>query len=511
MRAKTAILLSLAGFMSPLWAEEIQWRPAVPRAEQAASPSASTPSASTPNTVSASGESTRCVSLARPVALPATEQKPGDPRLTPVDFRPVPVTRSRSEDNRFSSPLPSGPIIAGTAQGSGTQNGAQNGAQNGKSAPKDKSEPPEEIPTAPTPLPPSSESMIMPLDDGGMMVTGDGFGPGFPFFLGGVGPRNYFYVSAEYLLWTIRQDNVTPLLTSGNLNNIDSAVLYGNDQLAGPGRNGGRFTVGFWCPCYPDIGVEVVGTFLGQRTSSFTANGTMFVPLGNNTPLLTLTNGSFAATSTSELWGIEANARYKWYQGPILWVDCLLGYRNLSLNESLSIYNQSRGGGALPSFGTIRTLDQFSTTNSYNAIQAGAEFNWNFLRYFTLGGFVKLGLGNVSQSLSINGISDANGQPGGLHALSSNIGNYSRNDFGIMPDLGVKLGWNPTDRIKLFVGYEFLYLNSVMRVGEQVDGRIDTGLLPNQRRAGPLANPRPLLTQSTFWAQGVNFGVIFNW
>jgi len=507
MRAKTAILLSLAGLMSPLWAEEIQWRPAAPRAQQAAAQGGS----------SAAGSTSRGVSLARPVALPVADQRPAASGVTPIDFRPVPVARTRGgEENRqeirHASPLPSGPVIAGTAQDKGAQgSGSSSGTRNGKPSTKDTQEPLEEIPTAPTPLPSPADGLILPLDDG---LSGDGLGgPAYPFFLGGVGPRNFFYASAEYLLWTIRQDNVTPLLTTGNLNNLNSTVLYGNNQLASPGRNGGRFTLGCWCPCYPDVGVEVIGTFFGRRTANFGANGTMFVPLGNNTtPLLTLTNGSFAATSTSEFWGIEVNGRYKWYQGPLLWVDCILGYRNLSLNESLSIYNQSRGGAArLPSFGTIRTLDQFATSNSFNAIQAGAEFNWNFLRYWTVGGFFKLGVGNVSQSLSINGISDANGQAGGLHALSSNISNYSRNEFGIMPDLGVKVGWNATDRLKLFIGYEFLYLNTVMRVGEQVDGRIDTGLLPNQNRVGPLANPRPLLNQSTFWAHGVSFGAIFSW
>lgn len=419
MRAKIAILVSLAGLSCPLCADEIQWRSASPRAARAGS---------APSTASAPA---RPVTLAAPVAVPAQEQASGDPGVTPVSFRPVPVARTRGEEVRYASPLPQGPVIAGAAQGKDT---AGNG-QGGKPTPKDKQEPIEEIPTAPTPLPPSpnGSGLIIPLDSGVAMTDGTGFGP--DFFLSGVNARTWFSASAEYLLWAIQPNDL-----GGALPDVGA-----NGAGAGPWRSGARLSMLHWFPCHQDFGAEVTGLFLDQRSAFFAG-------------------GNLAAVSTNALWSIEGNLRYRWYSGPYFWMDAILGYRHFSVNELLTVRDLGTQGQT-----------RFGTDNTFDGASGGVEANWNFWRAFTLGGHAKVGLGNVTQSLIV---------PGNNLALS-------RNSFGVLPDFGMRFGWNLTSNVNLFAGYDVIYLNSSTRLGEVV-----------ARQGAP---------GSGVWAHGFSFGLVYSW
>jgi Putative beta barrel porin-7 (BBP7) len=54
---------------------------------------------------------------------------------------------------------------------------------------------------------------------------------------------------------------------------------------------------------------------------------------------------------------------------------------------------------------------------------------------------------------------------GGLLALSSNSGHFDRNRVAVVPELGVKLGYQLTLHFRATVGYDFLYWNNVVRRG----------------------------------------------
>ncbi|MGG7379585.1 BBP7 family outer membrane beta-barrel protein, partial [Escherichia coli] len=58
---------------------------------------------------------------------------------------------------------------------------------------------------------------------------------------------------------------------------------------------------------------------------------------------------------------------------------------------------------------------------------------------------------------------------GGLLALPSNIGNFQRNRFGVVPQVGLKVGYNLTDNLRVYVGYDFLWWCNVVRPGDQID------------------------------------------
>ena len=63
--------------------------------------------------------------------------------------------------------------------------------------------------------------------------------------------------------------------------------------------------------------------------------------------------------------------------------------------------------------------------------------------------------------------------------------------------------------MRVFVGYDFLYLSDVVRAGDQVNLAVN----PNPLRGvtGGPAQPVFIVRPSDFWAQGVNFGLEFRY
>jgi hypothetical protein len=97
--------------------------------------------------------------------------------------------------------------------------------------------------------------------------------------------------------------------------------------------------------------------------------------------------------------------------------------------------------------------------------------------------------------------------PGGLLALSSNIGSHSRDIFTVVPEVRLQLAYDVGPRLRLHAGYDFLYWSQVLRAGDQIDLVVNPDLLPP---ALPGAFPlRPAFTfqGSSFWAQGIDLGL----
>ncbi|HZZ82492.1 MAG TPA: BBP7 family outer membrane beta-barrel protein, partial [Gemmataceae bacterium] len=102
---------------------------------------------------------------------------------------------------------------------------------------------------------------------------------------------------------------------------------------------------------------------------------------------------------------------------------------------------------------------------------------------------------------------------GGLFAQPSNSGHVSASTFTAMPILETKVGYQVTQRLRAFVGYDFLYWNGVVRPGNQIDRNINLSQDPilgatKGVQAGPIG-PLPRFDRSGFWAQDINFGVDF--
>lgn len=357
-----------------------------------------------------------------------------------------------------------------------------------------------------------------------------------------------FWVSAEYLLWFTRSQSVTPLVTvsptgtplaqSGVLGFPTTTSAF--DHINNNPYSGGRFSAGIWLPGTCDWGVDATYFFLGRQTNtqSFGSGGdpqysrpVIDANSGANVAQLVafpgIVNGIAVVSNYSELWGLDINLRKRVCCGCNYWLDLLGGYRHLDLVEGLSVsenLNVLNPNGTVA--GNIVVVDSFRTTNRFDGAQLGIQGQWNFTPRFFLGASFKLGFGNVHQTIDINGSTTFTGfgvpgaingtRNGGILALPTNIGHWNQNRFAVLPEVGVKVGMDLTQHLRVYFGYDFLYLSDVVRPGDQIDPVINRSQLPQVTIPGtpPLVGPRRptvLFRTTDYWAQGVNWGIQYHW
>jgi len=242
---------------------------------------------------------------------------------------------------------------------------------------------------------------------------------------------------------------------------------------------------------------------------------------------------------TSRLQGVDINASYNVTASNTLHLGLIGGFRYLNLREDLAFPNVGVVtnaalatpifGGTVPFVGEVNdTVDQFSTRNDFYGGQFGVRADL-LLGNFFVNVAAKLALGDVQESLTINGaiVTNATGGfttpaastvvPGGIFAQQTNIGHYLRDCFAVAPELNVKVGYQLANLARLSAGYDLLYLSSVARPGNQIDRAINTNQfvdytgLPLPAFTGPSRPAFLGLKGSDFWAQGITFGLEFSY
>ncbi len=345
----------------------------------------------------------------------------------------------------------------------------------------------------------------------------------------------------DYLLWWVRDSRFPVLLTRGDpydarpgaLGMPGTVPLFGGN-VSNSDHSGGRFTLGYWLDDDQAVGVEAGYFFLGERSAGMRAGGNnqggypvvsrpFFDVLANreDASLVAypgLISGTAAVSASSFLQGAEANASAAGWRGDLGRLDFLAGFRYLQLIEDLGITEDTQVNAAAPVFKghAIHVADQFTARNAFYGAQLGARYQ------FCHGGWslevlAKLGLGDSHQSMDIHGLT-ANtpaGQiplpvPGGLLALASNSGHFTRDTFAVAPEVGVNLAYQINQYVRVRAGYSFLYWSDVVRPGDQIDRGVNVNAVPTSLTYGVPAGPaRPAFAfhSTDFWAQGVNFGL----
>jgi len=239
-----------------------------------------------------------------------------------------------------------------------------------------------------------------------------------------------------------------------------------------------------------------------------------------------IASGRVVIDAPSFLQGTDANLTAKlWHDEHFHW-DALAGFRYLNLNEGLNI-NAVSNVALVPEFkgmgipfdgNTIIVNDAFETRNHFYGGQLGMRGGFNRGRWHMdfLG---KVALGVSHQIVTIRGSTNINTQPAfaqdaGLFALSSNSGRFTSNSFAVVPEVGVNLKFQLTERLQLFGGYSFLYWSSVARPGDQVDTAVNPNLVPTSATYNQVGGPnRPALNfrSTDFFAHGANFGLEFHY
>jgi hypothetical protein len=399
---------------------------------------------------------------------------------------------------------------------------------------------PEELPVQPSPAtappPPGPPPYFAP----GVAPTASA-PPLFPdATLDGFATR--FWFSVDYLLWWTKGDQLPPLATTGSqsdaipgaLGQPGTQVLFGGDYNTQV-RSGARFRGGYWFT--PDQLIGIDGTFFflgpqGTRFSAFSPGDPIltrpFFDINNNREDSFLVaypgkqGGFLSATDSNFLWGADTNLRSLLFRGPSYQVSVLGGFRFLDLHDSLRINETDvlypQGSGDVTTW--AMTADRFHTSNQFYGGQLGTDLRWGRGR-FSVDVLTKIALGASVERATINGCSSfmaSNGSQAqvgiGELALPTNIGWAEKDQFAVVPEVGVNLGYALTRHFRLTFGYTFLYWSSVFRPGDQIDRAINTTEFSAVYGGGTINGPqRPNFTfaSSDFWAQGLNFGGEFRY
>jgi hypothetical protein len=357
------------------------------------------------------------------------------------------------------------------------------------------------------------------------------------------------WVSVEYLYWWLKKQKLPPLVTTsptssqGVLGQPGTQVLFGDGVTPeNRGFSGIRVSGGVWLDCEKCWNLEA-SAFLLPRRLNTTTIGSDFANILLARPFFSLNTmtqtseidaemGLAKGTKTISLpqrfWGAEANLSRKLCCGCCYRADLLAGFRFLELDESVEIdeFIKVDPNVALtfPEFAqfagdTIQVFDRFSTRNQFYGGQVGidavvAKGPWQLEVKGTVA------LGDTHEIIDISGrqtLTTPTGMvtnfTGGLLALPTNIGHFEHNEFAVVPEATINLGYRFSHCCLAYVGYNFIYWSRVVRPGDQIDTVVDTSQIPNFGRGTPVGIARPAVPfrQSDFWAQGFDVGIQFTW
>ena len=372
------------------------------------------------------------------------------------------------------------------------------------------------------------------------------------------------WVEADFLQWWVRQGPVPPLVTTGPstppagvfpgaLGNAGTKVLFGND-IDFDSFSGVRLTAGMWFDYGRTIGFEASGFLFESKSVNFSAasdangNPVLAQPFYDVTTnlegaaFLSFPNayaGNVSITATSRMGSAEGNFMTPLLPDADFRIEGLAGFRYFNLSEGLQMNSTvgiaaDAGVGIPPAFqpplaylGTTRLaypmqmniLDSFRTQSAFYGGQVGIRGRWAFLDRLYLKAQAEVALGAVQHSVDINGftslLSGPNGTvlastPGGLYAVTSNIGHYSFTRFAALPSGEIKLGFELFPNVDVEVGYSGLYLTNVVRPGSFVEREVNPGQVPNFLSYGltPTTPTTPFhLNTTTYWAEGISIGI----
>ncbi|MFV2068419.1 MAG: BBP7 family outer membrane beta-barrel protein [Pirellulales bacterium] len=359
----------------------------------------------------------------------------------------------------------------------------------------------------------------------------------------------------------------------GNGNLTNAQIIYGNESILTQGRSGARLRLGTWLGGGP-WALEGEYLNLGKISGQFNAGGDGVTPPFIGRPFIDATTGLNAVEDVSfpnpgirgnvtinidsefesgGIWlrrslyttaGCEdpcvddiscdsgvgcgtgvgrgrglacrwfSRCRHLFGQGTRR-LDFLFGFRSSRLRENLGVSENLQTLDSLPT--TFNVSDQFSTTNEFTGLEIGYLWGWQNRRW-SVDLLSRLALGNTNQQVDIRGstVRDLGAGPetgaGGLLALPSNIGSYTRDELSVMPELGATLGFALTRRLRLTVGYTFIYWSRVARPGDQIDLEVNPGLLPFAPVPSTIpARPQFVFRDTDIWAQGLNVGADYRW
>jgi hypothetical protein len=343
-------------------------------------------------------------------------------------------------------------------------------------------------------------------------------------------------VTAEVLYaWFKASPTPVPLITDNTYGLPATNVLLGGGTIDTNPNAGFRVTGTYALP--GAWGLEGTGFYVPSRSTSRSVSSSgaidstdLLLPFFDVTQgrenftevsFSPIFSGRAETTLTNNLGGGELNATWSMPSRDGWKLNLLGGFRYLQLREK---YTFTTSSPDLPPGPTDiwDTTDQFDATNRFYGLQVGARAAFDQGAWVG-SGFAKLALGTMQQSVSISGSLQTNDFndlgpvqtfAGGYFALPSNIGEHSRNQFAVVPEIGLALGYRVTPAATILVSYSLLYASDVVRPGLQVNRNVNPtqslayGGEPPARLVGA-AQPSFGFDTTDFWAQTLSIGLAY--
>lgn len=298
----------------------------------------------------------------------------------------------------------------------------------------------------------------------------------------------------------------------------DATVLYDGDSENTQMQAGLNLDFGTFLNDCQSIGIGGRYFFYGEDDGNFSRNSgqnaILAVPffsvdLGANAALLLahpdvageVRSGSVGIRAANDVHGFDVYARLLYTRTCNGRIDFVTGWHTSSVNDNFQLtmqtdFNQLNNDVVL--------IDQFNTENQFNGLILGVMTEHQICCY-TLRGKARVSVGNMRQSVLINGSTSVNGvvdqnQPGGLFTAESNIGAYTQDQFAAVTEAGLSLGCHISPRTQLTLGYNLMYWSSVVRPGEQINTVVDDLNVPP-------TSPTFQFNTTSFWVQSLTLGL----
>jgi hypothetical protein len=339
-----------------------------------------------------------------------------------------------------------------------------------------------------------------------------------------------FWIEASALYWTAKGDRLPAMVTQGGTGALGSpgaSVLFGNTDVADGWRPGGRVRLGYWFDPAKRSGIDAHFFMLGSASTNFNASsdgsagstllGRPFLDASTNLQNSLLfaipgvASGSISINETTRLYGAGAAYRSELCASCALGsINGFVGYRYLHLRDNLQISTNTVGLAGFLAGTSFGAADRFATSNDFHGLDLGlsgdiARGPWS-LEWMT-----KVAVGATLTDLSISGSTAVTVggattvTAGGLLAQPTNIGNFGRDRFSAVPEASAKLGYQLTQNVRAFVGYDFMYWTGVVRPGGAIDTTVNSTQIGGALTGA--ARPLPQFNTSDYWVHGVNLGV----
>jgi hypothetical protein len=357
----------------------------------------------------------------------------------------------------------------------------------------------------------------------------------------------------------------------GIIGRSSTLALVGSNISTNP-LNGGRVTFGFYGDCDRRFGFEGSGfvtengTFRRHYVTSEFGIPVLARPFidsatpGTISSLVTASpttgRGEAVLAINTQAFSVEADGVLNLYRsGPdeakAFTLDVLAGYRYFQLSEEFKEQTatvarstptvvpitqtgpfgqvtvigvntipgiQNIAGIPVVNGSAVRIVDDIRTRNMFNGFNTGlrGEVRKGMWSFSASG---KLAFGYMKEIVDVNGYTlitpAANGTQGGgkayggLFANAATIGHFSHDTFAVIPEVNLNLGMAVTRNLTMFIGYNFLYVNNVLRPASELTPYVNTATVPFSPNYGAAGRPNVVpvrFNQDDFWLQGLNTG-----